>query len=75
MSYLCPAEQPVRAKAYASAPDKRLDAPSRGIQSCRTSLPGLCVSSMTEVSTKTARLSRLCLSIQYDYKTTVYCFS
>ena len=30
---------------------------------------------LPEVSTKAARLFRLCLSIQYDYKTTVYCLS
>ena len=75
MSYLCRAEQPVWAKAYASAPDKKQNAPSRDILFCRTNQPGLCVSSMTELSTKTAQLFRLCLSIQYDYKTTVYCFS
>ena len=66
MSYLCRAEQPVWAKAYASAPDKKLNAPSRGIQFCRTSQSGLCVSSMTEASTKTAQLFRLCLANQYD---------
>ena len=75
MSYLRRAEQRVRAKAYASAPDRKLNAPSRGIQFCRTNSPGLCVSSMTEVSTNSAQLFRLCLSIQYDNKTTVYCFS
>ena len=32
----------------------------------RTNSPELCVSSMTEVSTKTTRLFRLCQSIQYD---------
>ena len=69
------AEQPVWATAYASAPDKKLNATSRGIQFCRTNQPGLCVSSMTEVSTKTARLFRLCLLIQYDNKIPVYCFS
>lgn len=74
MSYLCQAEQPVWATAYASAPDKKLNAPSRGIQFCRTNQPGLCVSSMNEVSTKSAQLFRLCLPIQYGYKTTVYCF-
>ena len=72
MSYLCRAEQTVRAKAYASAPDLKLNAPSRGIQFCRTNCPGLCVSSMTEVSTKTAQLFRLCLSIQYDNNKGVY---
>jgi hypothetical protein len=72
MSYLCRAEQTVRAKAYASAPDIKLNAPSRGIQFCRTNSPGLRVSSMTEVSTKTARLFRLCLSIQYDNNKNVY---
>ena len=56
MSYLCRAEQTVRATAYASVPDKKLNAPSRGIQFCRTNSPGLCVSSMAKVSTKTARL-------------------
>ena len=70
--YLCRAEQTVRAKAHASAPDKKLSAPSRGIQFCRTNSPGLCVSSMTEVATKTAQLFRLYLSIQYDYNKTVY---
>ena len=75
MSYLCRAEQTVRAKAYASAPDIKLNAPSRGIQFCRTNSPGLCVSSMTEVSTKTAQLFRLCLSNQDDNEATVYCFS
>ena len=75
MSYLCRAEQTVRAKAYASAPDIKLNAPSRGIQFYRTNSPGLCVSSMAEVTTKAAQLFRLCLSIQYDNKTTVYCFS
>ena len=30
MSYLCRAEQPVWAKAYASAPDEKQNAPSRG---------------------------------------------
>ena len=75
MSYLCPAEQTVRATAYASAPDKKLNAPSRGIQFCRTNQPGLCVSSMNEVSTKSAQLFRLCLSIQYENKAIVYCFS
>ena len=72
MSYLCRAEQPVWAKVDASATDKKLNAPSRGIQFCRTSQPRLCVSSMTKVSTKTAQLFRLCLSIQYDAQTTVY---
>ncbi len=72
MSYLCRAEQTVRAKAYASVPDIILNAPSRGIQFCRTNSPGLCVSSMTEVSTKTAQLFRLCLSIQYDNNKSVY---
>ena len=47
----------------------------KGIQFCRTSSPGLCMSSMTEVSTKTVRLFRLCLSIQYDNEATVYRFS
>ena len=56
MSYLCRAEQTVRATAYASVPDKKLNAPSRGIQFCRTNSPELCVSSMAKVSTKTARL-------------------
>ena len=64
MLYLCHAERQVLAKAYASRLDLNLNAPSRGIQVCRTSKPRLCVSSMTEVSTKTARLFRLCLSIQ-----------
>ena len=73
--HLCQAEQTVWATAYASAPDKKLNAPSKGIRFCRTNQPGLCVSSMAEVSTKTAQLFRLCLPIQYDYKTTVYCFS
>ena len=72
MSYLCRAKQTVRATAYASAPDRKLNAPSRGIQFCRTNSPGLCVSSMTEVSTKTAQLFRLCLSIQYDNNKSVY---
>ena len=75
MSYLCTAEQTVRAKAYASVPDQKLNAPSRGTQFCRTNSPGLCVSSMTGVSTKTARLHSLCLSIQYDNPKSVYCFS
>ena len=72
MSYLCRAEQTVRAKAYAGKPDIKPNAPSRGIQFCRTNSPGLCVSSMTEVSTKTAQLFRLCLSIQYDNNKSVY---
>ncbi len=72
MSYLCRAEQTVRATAYASVPDIILNAASRGIQFCRTNSPGLRVSSMTEVATKTAQLFRLCLLIQYDYNKTVY---
>ena len=75
MSYLCQAEQTVRAKAYASAPDRKLNAPSRGIQFCRTNSPRLCVSSMSRASNKTAQLFRLCLSIQYENKAIVYCFS
>ena len=51
-SYLCTTEQTVWAKAYASALDLRLNAPSRGNQSYRTNRPGLCMSSMTAVSTK-----------------------
>ena len=62
MSYLCRTEQPVRAKAYAGAPDEKLNAPSRGIQFCRTSQPGLCVSGMT--------IGRL--RIQYGFFATVY---
>ena len=46
MSYLCRAEQIVRAKAYASSLDLNLNAPSRGIQVYRTSKPQLCVSSI-----------------------------
>ena len=72
MLYLCRAEQTVWAKAYASASDKKLNAPSRGIRFCRTNSPGLCVSSMTKVSTKTAQLFRLCLSIQDDNIESVY---
>ena len=49
-AYLCTAEQTVWAKAYASALDLRLNAPSRGIQSCRTAQPGLCMSSMNAVN-------------------------
>ena len=75
MSYLCRAEQTVKAKAYAGKPDIKLNAPSRGIQFCRTNSPGFYVSSMDEVSSKTAQLFRLCLSIQYDNEATVYCFS
>ena len=51
-SYLCTTEQTVWAKAYASALDLRLNAPSRGNQSYRTNRPGLRMSSMTAVSTK-----------------------
>ena len=51
-TYLCVAEQTVWAKAYASASDLRLNAPSRGNQSYRTNRPGLRMSSMTAVSTK-----------------------
>ena len=40
VTYLCKAERTVRAKTYASALDLRLNAPSRGIQSCRTEQPG-----------------------------------
>ncbi len=72
MSYLRRAEQTVRATAYASAPDKKLNAPSRGIQFCRTEQPGLRMSSMTEVLRKSARLFRSCLSIKYDFFVRVY---
>jgi len=64
MPYLCQAERQGLAKAYVSSLDLTLDAPQWGIQGCRTSKPRLCVSSMTEVSTKTARLFSLCLLIQ-----------
>ena len=37
MSYLCQAERQVLVKAYASSLDLNLNAPSRGIQVCRTS--------------------------------------
>jgi mRNA deadenylase 3'-5' endonuclease subunit Ccr4 len=40
MSYLCLAKRQVRAKAYASSLDEKLNAPSRGIQFCQTSKPG-----------------------------------
>ena len=50
--YLCTTEQTVWAKAYASSLDLRLNAPPRGNQSYRTNRPGLCMSSMTAVSTK-----------------------
>ncbi len=74
-AYLCRAKQTVRAKAYASALDLRLNAPSRGIQSCQTEQPGLCVSSRYRMSAKTAQLSRLCIVNQYGSCNTVYCFS
>ena len=73
--YLCTAEQTVWAKAYASALDLRLNAPSRGIQSCRTEQPGLCMSSMTAVSTKTVCFCGMCLLIQYGFSKAVYSFS
>ena len=73
--YLGRAKQTVWVKAYASEPDLRLNAPSRGIQPCQTGQVGLCVSSMIEMSTKTAWLSRLCQVNQYGCGNTVYCFS
>ena len=73
--YLGRAKQTVWVKAYASVPDLRLNAPSSGIQPCQTEQVGLSVSSMIEVSTKSAWLLCLCLLIQYGYYNTVYCFS
>ena len=73
--YLGRAKQTVWVKAYASEPDLRLNAPSRGIQPCQTEQVGLSVSSMIEVSTKSAWLLCLCLLIQYGYYNAVYCFS
>lgn len=75
IDYLCRAEQTVWAKAYASASDFRVNAPSRGIHSCRTEQPGFCVSSITDMSRISVRHLRLCLLIQYGFYKTVYCFS
>ena len=74
ITYLCKAERTVRAKTYASALDLRLNAPSRGIQSCRTEQPGLCMSSMTAVSTKTVCFCGMCLLIQHAFCKADYCF-
>ena len=73
-SYLCTAEQTVWAKAYASALDLRLNAPSRSIQSCRTEQPGLCMSSKYAVSTKTVCFCGMCLLIQHAFYKADYCF-
>ena len=67
VTYLCKAERTVRAKTYASALDLRLNAPSRGIQSCRTEQPGLYMSSMSAVSTKTVCFCSMCLVMQYGF--------
>ena len=74
-TYLCAAEQTVGAKAYASALDLRLNAPSRGIQSCRTEQPGLCMSSMNAATTKTVCFCSTCPLILYAFCKAVYCFS
>ena len=74
--YLCQAEQTVQVKAYASKPDPRPNAPSRGIQSCRTEQTRFGVSSKLDlcvnknstaselVSTDSGWLWQHCLLIQ-----------
>ena len=76
MSYLRRAERQVRVKANASSPDCHLNltAPRWGIQVCRTSKPGICKSSFSKAKCQVKQhgFFRLCLSIQYGYKESVY---
>ena len=64
--YYCKAERQSRVKAYAGAPDRKSNAPSRGIRFCRTTeSDSACPEYLTiknkEVSTYTAPLLKKCL--------------
>lgn len=71
MLYLYPAKQQVRAKAYVSSLDEKLNASLRGIQFCQTSKPRTLHVQLSWLSIKTAWLAQKCQSNQHSSKESV----